>query len=153
MARAIIEKYSKRTHGVNKAERRLAKQWEVKFGREPNAREMLFIHDKAQRITKSRKPEQEVDWDKLAEEWDATYGNQLADLADLARFDVKAPEGAEVDRLVQQLTINDALVQVQAEHSTWTRSDLARAIGWNMGPEYDALTPDDRERMTFTVDR
>ena len=59
------------------AERRIAKQWEVKFGREPNAREMLFIHDKAQRITKSRKPEQEIDWDKLAEEWDAEYGDSL----------------------------------------------------------------------------
>jgi conjugative relaxase-like TrwC/TraI family protein len=148
---SVIEKYSKRTHSVGVAERRLAKQWEVKFGREPNAREMLFIHDKAQRITKSRKPEQEIDWDKLAEEWDAEYGNQLADLADLACFDRKAPEMAEVDRLVQDLTIADALVQVQAEHSSWTRSDLARAIGWNMGPEYDVLHPAERQRLTFQL--
>ena len=56
----IIEKYSKRTHGVTKESRKLAHQWFDKYGREPNAREMLFINDKAQRITKAGKSEKEV---------------------------------------------------------------------------------------------
>jgi len=147
----VIEKYSKRTHGVTRAARRLAKEWEAKFGREPNAREMLFINDKAQRITRAGKPERQVDWDELAEEWDATFGNQLAGLVNAGRFDHQAPEITEVPRQVRELTIADALVQVQSERSTWTRSDLARAIGWNMGPAYDQLAPDEREAMTFAL--
>ena len=147
----IIEKYSKRTHGVTKAMRRLAREWEAKFGRVPNAREMLFIGDKAQRITKSGKPEKAVDWDELAAEWDATIGNELAGLVNVGRMDHQAPDVAEVPRPVQELTIRDALAQVQEERSTWTRSDLARAIGWNMGPEYDQLAPEDRQRLTFTL--
>jgi AAA domain/TrwC relaxase len=147
----IIEKYSKRTHGVSKVSRRLAREWFEKYGREPNAREMLFINDKAQRITKAGKPEKEVDWDQMAEEWDATIGGELAGLANLGTYDREAPEAEEIPRTVRDLTIADALIQVQSERSTWTRSDLARAIGWSMGPEYDALTPDDRQAITFQL--
>ena len=150
ISQGVIEKYSKRTHGVNAKARALVLQWEEKFGREPNAREMLFINDKAQRMTKQGKKAEPADWDAYTKEWDATIGGELAALAGLARFDVQ-PGDDEVSRLVQELTIADALVQVQSERSTWTRSDLARSIGWNMGPEYDQLTPDERERMTFAL--
>jgi hypothetical protein len=48
---------------------------------------------------------------------------------------------------VQQRVIEEALTQVQAQRSTWTRADLMRAITWAMGQDFCALAPDNRQEL------
>ena len=142
----VLAAFSRRTQRVTQKARQLARVWEQKYGRAPNAREMLFIQDEANLASRRGKGDELVDWDRLAAKWDRTSGGELADLADICDFDgpkISAAPSAEV----QDKAIQDALQAVQAAHSTWTRSDLIRYLGWAMGPEFDALAEDDRHAM------
>ena len=62
--------------------RRLARQWERKHGRAPNAREMTCSVLKANLASRQGKDDGPIDWDALAAEWDATIGGQLAAIAE-----------------------------------------------------------------------
>src|SRR5258708_3490399 len=90
--------------------------------------------------------DERIDWDKLARKWDKTIGGELADQSEVCDFDAR-PRDHVPSPEVQEQAIRDALAQVQAQHSTWTKSDLMRSLAWQMGPEFDAMTADDREAM------
>src|SRR5258708_18782558 len=76
-----MDAFSKRTRAVTRTARKLARKWEEKYGRAPNAREMKFINDEATYFSRHGKDPGLVDWDKLAKKWDATIGGHLAEIA------------------------------------------------------------------------
>src|SRR5258708_18512530 len=86
-----MDAFSKRTRAVTRTARKLARKWEEKYGRAPNAREMKFINDEATYFSRHGKDPGLVDWDKLAKKWDATIGGEPAENARPAcRFGARA---------------------------------------------------------------
>jgi len=142
--------FSTRTRQVDAKERRLALGWELRFGREPTAREMLFIRHTARDYSRRAKDDAQIDWDAEVEKWDATIGGRLAELADaaLGRWQPDAPAPGQE---AQEQAIRVALARVQREHSTWTRSDLMKVLGWSMGPEFAGVDPDARQELLFAL--
>jgi hypothetical protein len=76
--------FSTRTRQVDAKEKQLAMQRQLRFGREPTAREMLFIRHTARDYSRKAKDDAQIDWDALAHEWDGTIGGRLAEVADIA---------------------------------------------------------------------
>ncbi|HKB46457.1 MAG TPA: relaxase domain-containing protein, partial [Ktedonobacterales bacterium] len=136
-----LDAYSARTQRVTQQAAQMARTWAQKHGRAANAREMLFISDEANRVTRKAKEDTEIDWDKLAAKWDRTIGGQLASIAEQVCDFGPRPGGAAPPREAQEQAIRQALATVQAQHSTWTRSDLMRALSWSMGQPFAGMTP------------
>jgi hypothetical protein len=151
ITQAQLDAYSARSRAVTRKAAALARQWTHKYGRAPNAREMLFITDEANLASRQGKDDEPIDWDALTAKWDATIGGQLAAIADnVCDFDAtpgEAPPSAEV----QERVIEEALARVQAQHSTWTRSDLMRSIAWSMGQEFAGMTADARQGLLISM--
>jgi hypothetical protein len=66
---------------VHEKERELARKWERKHGRAPTSRELLHIVNDATLQSRKGKDAGPVDWDALAQRWDATLGGDLAGIA------------------------------------------------------------------------
>ena len=143
--------FSTRAEKVTEKGKELARKWEVKFGRAPSAREMLFIRHAARDFSRHAKEDGEIDWDALAEQWDGKIGGRLAAVADVT-LGVRAPgAGGTPGREAQEQALRAALARVQAEHSTWTKSDLMKALGWSMGPEFAGMDPDERQALLLDL--
>jgi conjugative relaxase-like TrwC/TraI family protein len=143
IAQQTLEAFSTRARTVTRAQLRLAREWERKHGRAPNAREMQYLGLKANKVTRKGK-EGEIDWDKLTAEWDATVGGQLAAVAEHAcDFQAQPAEAVELPPAdVQARAIQQALDMVQVKNSTWTRSDVMKNLAWAMGQEFAHLPAD-----------
>jgi len=142
--------FSTRTRQVDAKERQLAVQWELRFGREPTAREMLFIRHTARDYSRKSKDDAQIDWDAEVEKWDGTIGGRLAEVAE-ATLGHWQPDAAAPGHDAQEEVIRAALARVQREHSTWTRSDLMKALGWSMGPEVAQMDPDARQWLLLAM--
>jgi len=142
--------FSTRTRQVDAKERQLAVQWELRFGREPTAREMLFIRHTARDYSRKSKDDAQIDWDAEVEKWDGTIGGRLAEVAE-ATLGHWQPDAAAPGHDAQEEVIRAALARVQREHSTWTRSDLMKALGWSMGPEVAQMDPDARQGLLLAM--
>ncbi len=146
IAQETLDAFSTRTHTVTQAQLRLARQWAQRHGRAPNAQEMVYLGLKANKISRKGKEEQ-IDWDKLATEWDATIGGELAAIAEqVCDFDAK-PDTAAPSHEVQEQAIQAALASVQVQHSTWTRGELMKNLAWSMGQEFAHMTPEARQEL------
>jgi len=147
IAQETLDAYSTRTHAVTRTAVALARQWERKYGRVPNAREMLFITDEANLASRHGKDDEPIDWDALTARWDATIGGQLAAIAgNVCHFDATADERPPSPQGREQ-AILQALAGVQASRSTWTRSDLMRSLSWSMGQDFCGLAPGPRQDL------
>jgi AAA domain/TrwC relaxase len=142
--------FSTRTRQVDAKEKQLALQWQLRFGREPTAREVLFIRHTARDYSRKAKEDAQIDWDAEAEKWDETIGGRLAEVAEaaLGRWQ---PDAAAPGREAQEQAIRAALARVQREHSTWTKSDLMKVLGWSMGPEFAHMAPDARQDLLLAM--
>lgn len=147
IAQAHLDAYSTRAHAVTRTAAALARQWERKYGRVPNAREMLFITDEANLASREGKVDEPIDWDALTAKWDATIGGQLAAIAEKVCDFGATPDETPPSPEVQSRVIEEALARVQASRSTWTRSDLMRSIAWSMGQEFCGLAPAARQDL------
>ncbi len=147
IAQETLDAYSTRAHTVTRKAASLARQWTQRHGRQPNAREMLFLCDQANQITRGAKKDERIDGDALAARWDATIGGQLAQIGEqVCDFDAH-PDGAAPPREVQERAIEQALASVQAKSSTWTRTNLMRALSWSMGQPFAHMPPDARQEL------
>jgi AAA domain/TrwC relaxase len=147
IAQQTLDAYSTRARAVTRKAAALARQWTRKYGRAPNAREMLFITDEANLASRQGKDDEPIDWDALTAKWDATIGGQLAAIAEeVCDFDA-TPDETSPSPDVQGQVIEEALAKVQSSRSTWTRSDLMRSLAWSMGQEFCGMTPDARQNM------
>jgi len=84
------------------------------------------------------------------EKWDGTIGGRLAEVAE-ATLGHGQPDAAVPGPGAQEEAIRSALARVQREHSTWTRSDLMKALGWSMGPEFAHMDPDARQKLLLRL--
>jgi hypothetical protein len=142
--------FSTRTKQVDVKERRLALQWQLRFGREPSAREMLFIRHTARDYSRKSKEDAQIDWDAEAAKWDAAIGGRLAEVTEaaLGRWQ---PDASAPRRAAQKEAILAALPWVQREHSTWTKQDLMKVLGWSMGPQFAHMDPDARQDLLVAM--
>ena len=108
--------------------------------------------------TRQGKGEGAIDWDKLAEKWEAKWealdGTALAQVAPNVSG-IRGPGGGAVaagprgpepggpapDRAAQTRAMQQALAQVQAAHSNWTRADLMRELAACLPAEARRMEP------------
>jgi hypothetical protein len=147
LAQQTLDAYSTRAHTVTRTAAALARQWERKYGRAPNAREMLFITDEANLASRQGKDDEPIDWDALTAKWDATIGGQLAAISERVCDFGATPDETPPSPQVQAQVIEEALAKVQASRSTWTRADLMRSLAWSMGQEFCGLAPGARQHL------
>jgi hypothetical protein len=126
ITQAQMDAYSTRTVQVNAKARELARAWERRTGRAPNARELLYIAQKATLQSRQGKDAGQVDWDALARRWDATLGGELAGIAS-AVSNARGPQARAPalgtagrsdppPREVQTRVLAKALAVVSAKH-------------------------------------
>src|SRR5215469_2128318 len=125
---AQLDAYSVRSRAVTRKAAALARQWTRKYGRVPNAREMLFITDEANLASRQGKGDEPIDWDALTAKWDATIGGQLAAFAEKVCDFGAIPDETPPSPEVQGRVIEEALAKLQSSRSTWTHSDLMRSL-------------------------
>jgi hypothetical protein len=147
ITQAQLDAYSTRTHAVTHTAAVLARQWERKYGRVPNAREMLFITDEANLASRQGKDDAPIDWDALTAKWDATIGGELARIAEKVCDFGATPDETPPPPEVQARVLEEALARVQGSRSTWTRADLMRSLAWSMGQEFCGLAPGARQDL------
>jgi conjugative relaxase-like TrwC/TraI family protein len=137
ITQAQRDAYSTRTVQVREKERELAQSWERRNGRAPNSRQLYFIANKATLRSRKGKGGGEIDWDALAQRWDATIGGELAGIAPAvsntrgpgasspAGDRSREPGGPEPtgqpSREAQQRMLHKALALVSGKHPAWTR--------------------------------
>jgi TrwC relaxase len=140
-----IALFSTRTQTVARKTAQLAREWARKYGREPNARELMFLADEANLVTRGGKDDEVIDWDKLAAKWDHRFEGKLAELAGKICHWGGRP-GHEPTEQDKRQAVAEALAKVAAR-STWTRSDLMRALSWSMGDRFSGMRGKDRQAL------
>ena len=156
VTQAQMDAYSTRTVQVHEKERELARAWERRHGRAPNSRELYYITQKATLLSRKGKDAGQIDWDALAQRWDATIGGELAHIAP-AVSNARGPDGSapaaggresgspEADgppsREEQARAVQKALALVAAKQSTWTRHDLLKQLALVMPPQTRQMSP------------
>jgi hypothetical protein len=151
ITQAQMDAYSTRTVHVHEKERELARSWERRNGRTPNSRELYFIANKATLQSRKGKDAGAIDWDALAQRWDATIGGELAGIAPTVSnasgpgsgtpgaSDGVEPDGVEPggppSRETQERAVQKALVLVSDRHPAWTRHDLLKQLALVMPTE------------------
>jgi TrwC relaxase/AAA domain len=151
VTQAQMDAYSTRTVHVHEKERELARSWERRNGRTPNSRELYFIANKATLQSRKGKDAGEIDWDALAQRWDATIGGELAGIAPTVSnasgagseapgaSDCAEPGGTEPggppSREAQERAVQKALVLMSDRHPAWTRHDLLKQLALVMPTE------------------
>ena len=145
-----MDSYSARTVQVHEKERELAQAWGRRNGRAPNSRELYYITQKATLLSRKGKDASQIDWDALAQRWDATIGGELAHIAP-AVSNARDPGGSALtaggrepgspqadgppSREEQARAVQRALALVAARQSTWTRHDLLKQLALVMPPQ------------------
>jgi hypothetical protein len=158
VTRAQMDAYSTRTVEVKEKERELAQAWECRNGRAPNSRELFYIAQDATLRSRRGKDVGEIDWDALAERWDATIGGELAGIASKVS-NARGPGGPATtadDRAVpaepepagappreaQVRAVRKALALVSEKKSAWTRHELVKRLALVMPAQSRQMTPD-----------
>ncbi len=118
----------------------------------PTSRELLYIANAATLQSRRGKDAGPVDWDALAQRWDATLGGELADIAAAVsnahgpdaqaneHHGGRAPAGPPT-RQAQARALANALILVSTKHPAWTRHDLVKQLALVMPPETRQLSP------------
>jgi len=136
---AQMDAYSTRTVAVHEKERELALAWERRHGRAPNSRELLYLAQKATLRSRRGKSAGEIDWDALAQRWDAAIGGELAGIAPAVSA-MRGPgaggvtpnsheePGGTLAREVLVRAAQKALCLVSDQRPTWTRHHLLKQL-------------------------
>ena len=158
ISQAQLDAYSTRTVQVREKERELARTWERKHGRAPTSRELLHIANAATLQSRKGKEPGAIDWDALAQRWDATLGGELAGIA-LAVSDARgpgvragehragrAPSGPPAPE-AQTRALAKALVLVSEKHPAWTRHDLLKQLALVLPAETRHMSPEEAQEL------
>ena len=160
ISQAQLDAYSTRTVQVRQKERELARAWERKHGRAPTTRELLHIANAATLQSRKGKDADAIDWDALAQQWDATLGGDLAGIAP-AVSDARGPGAQAGEHRVgrapsgppapetQARALAKALILVSAQHPAWTRHDLLKQLALVLPPETRQMSPEETQELLF----
>ena len=149
ISEAQREACSTRTQAIKKNTPRAIEAWKRKYGREPNARELLHIQQAVTLATRKGKEDAQIDWDELARKWDSTLGGELAQIAHKVTGAAGSIPALRLTPAQEAMVARMALAAVQDKHSTWTRADLMRQVGLAM-PAWSRGMPAD-EAMALVV--
>ena len=139
ISQAQMDAYSTRTMQVREKERELAQVWERKHGRAPTSRELLHVANAATLRSRKGKEPGVIDWDALAQRWDAALGGALAGIAPAVsdargpgtqageHHVSRAPSGPPAPE-AQARVLAKALVLVSGQHPAWTRHNLVKQL-------------------------
>src|SRR5262249_28089627 len=108
-------------------------------------RELMFLADEANLVTREGKDDEVIVWDQLAAKWDHRFGGKLAELAGKVCHWGGRPGHEPTGQDTRQAAA-DALAKMEAR-STWTRSDLMRALSWSMGDRFSGMRGKDRQAL------
>jgi conjugative relaxase-like TrwC/TraI family protein len=157
ITRAQMDAYSTRTVAVHEKERELAQAWERRHGRAPNSRELFYLAQKATLRSRRDKSASEIDWDALAQRWDAAIGGELAGIAPaVSAMHGAAADGATPDDHPEAGVLSrDALLRaaqkalclVSEKRPTWTRHHLLKQLALVMPAETRNLAPGSAEAL------
>ena len=158
ITRAQMDAYSTRTVAVHETERELARAWERRHGRAPNSHELFYLARKATLRSRGDKSAGEIDWDALAQRWDAAIGGELARIAPAvsgmhsAAADSVTPQGrrqpaSTLSRDVLVRAAQKALCLVSDKKPTWTRHHLLKQLALVMPAETRNLPPASAEAL------
>ena len=160
ISQAQMDAYSTRTVQVREKERELARAWERKHGRAPTSRELLHIANAATLQSRKGKDPGAIDWDALAQQWDATLGGELAGIAPAVsgargpgvqgreHHAGRAPSGPPT-REAQARALAKALVLVSGQHPAWTRHDLLKQLALVLPAETRQMSPEEAQELLF----
>ena len=99
-----------------------------------------------------------VDWDALAQQWDATLGGELAGIAPAVsdargpgaqageHHAGRAPSGPPAPE-AQARALAKALVLVSAQHPAWTRHDLLKQLALVLPAETRQMSPEEAREL------
>ena len=158
VTQAQMDAYSTRTVQVREKERELAQAWERKHGRAPTSRELLHIANAATLQSRKGKDAGAIDWDALAQRWDATLGGDLAGIAPAVsdargpgaqageHHAGRAPSGPPAPE-AQARALAKALVLVSAQHPAWTRHDLLKQLALVLPAETRRMSPEEAQEL------
>jgi hypothetical protein len=128
-----IDAFSSRRDSVTAMQAETARQFQGKYGRAPNQRELLSIHRTARASTPESKAKGPIDFDQAARErgseWTRRFGTPLAGLASHVS-NMRGPsctreasrEHAPRDARTVTRAVLVALARVQASRPAWTRA-------------------------------
>jgi len=162
VTQAQMDAYSTRTVQVHEKERELARAWERRHGRAPTSRELLHIANDATLQSRKGKDAAPVDWDVLAQRWDATLGGELAGIAPTVsnargpgvygreHHGGCAPTGPPT-REAQARALAKAFVLVSDKHPAWTRHDLLKQLALVLPPETRQMSPEEAQELLLGV--
>ena len=160
ISQAQMDAYSTRTVQVREKERELARAWERKHGRAPTSRELLHIANAATLQSRKGKEPDAIDWDALAQRWDATLGGELAGIAPAVsdargpgaqgreHHAGRAPAGPPAPE-AQARALVKALVLVSDQHPAWTRHDLLKQLALILPAETRQMSPEEAQELLF----
>ena len=158
ISQAQMDAYSTRTVQVHEKERELARAWARKHGRAPTSRELLHIANTATLQSRRGKDAGAIDWDVLAQRWDATLGGDLAAVAP-AVSDARGPDAQVGEHQAgrppsgppapkaQARALAKALVLVSARHPAWTRHDLLKQLALVLPAETRQMSPEEAREL------
>ena len=158
ISQAQLDAYSTRTVQVRAKERELARAWERKHGRAPTSRELLHIANAATLQSRKGKDAGAIDWDALAQRWDATLGGELAGIAPAVsdargprvqaseHHAGRAPTGPPAPE-AQARVLAKALVLVSGQHPAWTRHDLLKQLALVLPAETRQMSPEEAQEL------
>ena len=138
-----MDMFSSRARDIDARMAARVAQFRAEFAREPTRREMNTMHADAWDEGREGKDEEQIDWDALSARWDAQTGGKLAGIArSVATFPAQPAPPAAPDPQVLARAARQALAQVQAAKSTWTRDDLLKYLALSVPPEARAAEPE-----------
>jgi conjugative relaxase-like TrwC/TraI family protein len=158
VTQAQMDAYSTRTVQVREKERELARAWEHKHGRAPTSRELLYIANAATLQSRKGKDADAIDWDALAQQWDATLSGDLAGIAPAVsdacgpgirageHHAGRAPSGPPTPE-AQARALAKALVLVSDQHPAWTRHDLLKQLALVLPAETRQMSPEEAREL------
>ena len=158
VTQAQLDAYSTRTVQVREKERELTRAWARKHGRAPTSRELLHIANAATLQSRKGKGAGAIDWDALAQRWDATLGGDLAGIAP-AVSDARGPGAQRREhhagraptgpptREAQERALAKALTLVSAQHPAWTRHDLLMQLALVLPAETRQMSLEEAQEL------
>ena len=166
VTQAQMDAFSTRTVEVKEKERELAHAWERRNGRPPNSRELFYIAQDATLQSRGSKEAGEIDWDALAERWDAAIDGELAGIAPAVSNSrgpggpitaADCPEPSESGpaapplREAQVRAVRKALALVSEKKSTWTRHELLKQLALVMPAQSRQMTPGAAQKLLLCL--
>lgn len=141
VSQALMDEFSTRSRDeIPEKLAALVDAYRETYGHDPDARDLASLSRQAARL--SRDAKQEEDLTARVREWAVRASRDAGEaLAPLAGAVCGQAQPVALTQAQEQALMAKALGGLQARQSTWTRSDLTRAIGEALPADFPALDP------------